>query len=192
MADRVLRSSARFSTQAYHVLTNPSVYSLRAGSAEHAKVLEDLKAEASLLSLLHHDRIVSFRGICVDSGTKLPKYVITELAADSLKGYLTKLRRPLALDELKCFGKDILEGLCYLHTFGSKGIIHRDLKPENILVFFVHGTPVLKIADVGLARFMATTRCVRPGAVMCCVAFRLRERQTAAFPRRCRLHSYSN
>jgi serine/threonine protein kinase len=45
--------------------------------------------------------------------------------------------------------------MVYLHSLLPPAL-HRDLKPENILVFMLDSGPLLKIGDVGLARFMAT------------------------------------
>ena len=144
-----------FPGQAYHALLNPTLYNLTAGSPEHDHVIAELTAEALLLAACHHNNILGFRGVCFDN--TLPKYIVVELAESSLSGYLRDLGRKLSLREFRCFWDDVLDGLVYLHNFGTKGVVHRDLKPENVLVFFLRKQPFLKIADVGLARILAST-----------------------------------
>ena len=148
-----------FSYQAYHALQQPEVYELLPGTSAYRQVIKELYEEATLLATIRHDRILSFQGICLDDATNQPKYVLTELAAKgSLRQYLNKLRRLLSPDELFGFTMDIMEGLNYLHGLKPKAIVHRDLKPENVLVFDVRpDVVVLKIGDVGLARFIAST-----------------------------------
>lgn len=63
--------------------------------------------------------------------------------------------------------KNLLLALDYLH---QKGIIHRDLKPENLILASKENDYALKIADFGLASFIAKgeslfLRCGSPGYV---------------------------
>ena len=52
------------------------------------------------------------------------------------------------------------------------GVAHLDMKPENLLVFSEGGRPVLKVADLGLARPMdpATGLCHSGGRFQCAPA----------------------
>ncbi|XP_059290590.1 serine/threonine/tyrosine-protein kinase HT1-like [Lycium ferocissimum] len=100
--------------------------------------------EVTLLSQLHHQKVVKFVGAC----RKPPVFcVVTEyLSEGSLRAYLHKLEdKSLALQKLIALALDIAHGMQYIH---SQGIIHRDLKPENILIDDKFG---LKIADFGIA-----------------------------------------
>jgi serine/threonine protein kinase len=112
--------------------------------------VSDFIAEATMLSTLHHDKILSFRGVCLDASTREPRYLVVELAELNLRTHLDRLGRPVTLTELQRFGCDALDAVSYLHAYN---ILHRDLKPEKFLVFTVHGVEVLKLADVGMACF---------------------------------------
>ena len=114
-------------------------------------MLSEIKHEAMLLSKLHHDRILSFRGVVNAAGTKNPKYILFELADDSLKGYFDKMTHLLTVKEVRRLGIHLLSALAYLASFR---IVHRDLKPANVLVFVEDdGSIVFKVGDVGLAKF---------------------------------------
>jgi calcium-dependent protein kinase len=63
--------------------------------------------------------------------------------------------------------RNLLQSLDYLH---QRGIIHRDLKPENLILASKENDYNLKIADFGLASFIAQgeslfLRCGSPGYV---------------------------
>lgn len=64
----------------------------------------------------------------------------------SLHSYLkSKPGRKLREDECKFIFKQVVEGICYLH---SKNIIHRDIKLENLLL---DESRTLKIIDFGFS-----------------------------------------
>ena len=137
------------------ILLDPALYGITPGSAEEAAVHAEILREAIMLSSLHHDRVLSFRGVVNRAGTHHPECILFELASDSLAGYLRKLPRLLSLRECKRLGVDVL---CALEYLATRGIVHRDLKPANVLVFTSdreEGVPVVfKVGDVGLARFV--------------------------------------
>lgn len=74
---------------------------------------------------------------------------ITELmTGGSLKEYIEK-NGPLSTKLIRKWGRQILEGLQYLHTMDAP-IIHRDVKNDNIFVNTAVGE--VKIGDLGLAK----------------------------------------
>jgi serine/threonine protein kinase len=151
--------------QSMHALNDPELYGLAPGSAEEKAVINDLVAEVTMLATLHCDKIVSFRGVCIDSATIRPKYIVLELASGSLEWYLKSLRDALPLSRFVGICEDILTGLEYLHS-RLPPIMHRDLKPANVLVFLsISGSLTCKIGDVGLARFAATNTASKHGTV---------------------------
>lgn len=62
-----------------------------------------------------------------------------------------KKHKSVDVKAIKKWARQILLGLCYLHSC-SPPIIHRDLKCDNIFVNGNHGE--VKIGDLGLAAIM--------------------------------------
>ncbi|KAG0216049.1 Cell cycle serine/threonine-protein kinase cdc5/MSD2 [Mortierella sp. NVP41] len=92
-----------------------------------------------------HHRIAKFFGSFVDPrgiGTCL----LFEIYDPRNLHRLLKDRKGITEEETRLFGKQIAEGVAYLH---SRGLIHGDLKPDNILVDPLMN---LKVADLGLAK----------------------------------------
>ncbi|KAI8062891.1 kinase-like domain-containing protein [Gongronella butleri] len=51
--------------------------------------------------------------------------------------------------ELGIIMRQTLQAVAHIH---ANNIFHRDLKPENLLITYTSGTPVIKLADFGLAK----------------------------------------
>lgn len=148
-----------------HALNNPELYGITPGSAEEKAVLNELIAEVTMLATLHCDRIVSFRGVCIDAVSGRPKYIVLELASGSLEWFLKALQEDLSLSQFIGICDDVMSGVDYLHS-RLPPIMHRDLKPANALVFLAaSGKTTIKIGDVGLARFAATNTASKHGTV---------------------------
>ena len=101
---------------------------------------------------------------------KLIQNTVMEFCDCSLEDKLRfaeKNKKPMAIDEIKSFGRQIFSGLRQMHELG---IAHRDLKPENILLkvpgndknltsplkfYQVDQTQLeLKICDMGAAKVL--------------------------------------
>lgn len=102
--------------------------------------------EIALLKSVDHPNIIQI----VDYWFSEDNFIfITELmAGGSLRDYIQK-NGPLSTKLIRKWGKQILEGLRYLHSL-SPPIIHRDIKNDNIFVNTAIGE--VKIGDLGLAR----------------------------------------
>lgn len=59
------------------------------------------------------------------------------------------IRKELSTETIIDIIKQMQEGIKFLH---SKSIIHRDIKPSNILIKYEDNKPIVKIADLGLAK----------------------------------------
>lgn len=102
--------------------------------------------EIKLLQSLKHDNVVSLQEVMVEHNDC---FMVFEYLSHDLTGLLNHPTFKLEHAHKKHLGKQLFEGLNYLHR---RGVLHRDIKAANILV---SSTGQLKLADFGLARFFA-------------------------------------
>lgn len=102
--------------------------------------------EIKLLQSLKHTNIVNLQEVMVESDDC---YMVFEYLSHDLTGLLNHPSFKLDAAQKKHLGKQLFEGLDYLH---ERGVLHRDIKAANILV---SSEGILKLADFGLARFYA-------------------------------------
>ncbi|KAJ3345447.1 Serine/threonine-protein kinase wnk8 [Entophlyctis luteolus] len=116
------------------------------GSREAKRILSEIQI---LKSMRSENVITMYHAWCAKGADNIERvYFITELMTSSLKTYLKKTSKAVVGKILKKWCRQILQGLCYLHS-RTPPIIHRDLKCENIFVNGHNGQ--LKIGDLGLA-----------------------------------------
>lgn len=73
-------------------------------------------------------------------------YMVTPYMDHDLSGLLDNPSVTFTVPQIKCYMKQLLQGLQYLH---ESHILHRDMKAANLLI---NNKGVLQIADFGLAR----------------------------------------
>jgi cyclin-dependent kinase 9 len=93
-------------------------------------------------------------------------YLVFTFCDYDLAGLLSELKVRLAIEDIKCMMKHILEGLYKIH---SSGILHRDMKTANILI---SPEGVLKLADFGLSRQTISKDCI---AILIYCRYRIRK-----------------
>ena len=99
---------------------------------------------------IHHHNVVTL----FDHGSAGPGFyfVMEYCSLGSVADLLKTKGGMLELDEARPIMLQALDGLSFVH---ERGIVHRDLKPHNILLTGI-GDPVVKIADLGLAKECAS------------------------------------
>ncbi|CAH2053365.1 unnamed protein product [Thlaspi arvense] len=112
--------------------------------------LERLYSEVRLLKSLKHSNIIRFYNSWIDDKNKTVN-IITELFTSGSLRHYRKKHRKVNMKAVKCWARQILMGLRYLHS-QEPPIIHRDLKCDNIFINGNHGE--VKIGDLGLATVM--------------------------------------
>ncbi len=102
--------------------------------------------EIKLLQSLKHDNVVCLQEVMVENNDC---FMVFEYLSHDLTGLLNHPTFKLEHSHKKHLGKQLFEGLNYLHR---RGVLHRDIKAANILVSNIGQ---LKLADFGLARFFS-------------------------------------
>ncbi|PIL30298.1 transporter [Ganoderma sinense ZZ0214-1] len=123
-----------------------------------------LECEMAVLKRLRHRNICQLKETFVEPGYSI-SIVLEYVPGGDLNAYINK-HNVLFEAEAQNITYQICEALIYIHDMG---IVHRDLKPENVLLT-LDSPPVVKVADFGLAKFMASlstlhTQCGTPGFI---------------------------
>ncbi|KAJ9478375.1 MAP kinase kinase kinase SSK2 [Pseudozyma hubeiensis] len=109
-------------------------------------LLQQIKDEMEVMSMLSHPNIVEYYGIEVHRDRV---YIFEEYCQGGSLAALLEHGRIEDETVIQVYTLQMLEGLIYLH---SQGIIHRDIKPDNILLDHMG---VLKYVDFGAAKILA-------------------------------------
>ncbi|KAF1883758.1 hypothetical protein Lal_00012675 [Lupinus albus] len=117
---------------------------------QSSQQLERLYSEIHLLKSLKHENIIKLHNSWVDDNNKSINMITELFTSGSLRQYRKK-HKNVDMKAIKNWARQILRGLCYLHSH-SPPIIHRDLKCDNIFVNGNNGH--VKIGDLGLAIVM--------------------------------------
>ncbi|PWA38717.1 Protein kinase, ATP binding site-containing protein [Artemisia annua] len=102
--------------------------------------------EIVILRRLDHPNVMKLDGI-ITSRLSCSIYLVFEYMEHDISGLLSCPDINFTESQIKCYMKQLLEGLEHCH---SRGVMHRDIKGANLLV---NNEGVMKIADFGLANF---------------------------------------
>ncbi|KAK4784320.1 hypothetical protein SAY86_018688 [Trapa natans] len=109
--------------------------------------------EILILRKLDHPNIIKLEGL-ITSPMSCSLYLIFEYMEHDLTGLVARPGIKFTEPQIKCYMKQLLNGLDYCHR---RGILHRDIKGSNLLI---DNNGILKIADFGLASFFDPDRSV--------------------------------
>ncbi|XP_060642170.1 death-associated protein kinase 3 [Anolis sagrei] len=118
----------------------------RLSSSRRGVSREEIEREVDILREIQHSNIITLHDVFED---KTDVVLILELVSGGeLFDFLAE-KESLSEEEATQFLKQILDGVCYLH---SKRIAHFDLKPENIMLLDKNvPSPRIKLIDFGIA-----------------------------------------
>lgn len=107
--------------------------------------------EIRILKSLDHKNILPLIDMAVQRGDRAARkkgsvYMVSPYMDHDMAGLLANPKVHLQLPHIKCYMKQLLEGINYLH---QQNYLHRDIKTANILI---DNRGHLLIADFGLAR----------------------------------------
>lgn len=107
--------------------------------------------EIRILKSLDHPNIIPIIDMATQRGDRAQRkrgsvYMVTPYMEHDLAGLLGNPSVRLKLPHIKCYMKQMFEGMKYLH---DQKFLHRDIKSANILIDNMGN---LRIADFGLAR----------------------------------------
>jgi len=106
--------------------------------------------EIKILKVLNHKNVVQLKEIVTSKASEYNHgkgsiYMVMEFSDHDLTG-LTDAGTRFTTPQIKCYMKQLLEGLAYCH---KNRVLHRDIKGSNLLI---NNEGQLKLADFGLAR----------------------------------------
>jgi serine/threonine protein kinase len=115
-------------------------------SAEKPQRLERFRREARQGARLGHDNIVAVYDFGEEEGRF---YLALEFVNGIDVEEMIRQQGRLEVNEARSIVLQVARALDYAHRMG---MVHRDIKPSNILIERRDGLPVVKLADLGLAR----------------------------------------
>jgi serine/threonine protein kinase len=117
------------------------------------KLVEDVDAlarfrrEIQAAAALNHANIVAVFDADASHGMH---FLVMELLEGEDLAAVAKRRGKLSIGEAAEYIRQAAEGLQHAH---ERGMVHRDIKPSNLLLTWSSKRPVVKVLDMGLARF---------------------------------------
>lgn len=116
---------------------------------DHERLLRELR----ILEQLRHERVVRYFGyeITLSSvGDVQRLFIFLEYCSGGSVASRLRLNGPMPEHGARRYGRQLLEGLCYLHS-REPPVVHRDLKCANLLL--THDERI-KIADFGSSKWL--------------------------------------
>jgi serine/threonine protein kinase len=146
---------------------NPGMYAIKVIDKAKVEDLQDIEREIEIMQACTHPNIIKLYEVYEEK--KRINLVMEIVSGGELFDEIVMREKYTEKDAAKVM-RTMCDALSYIH---KKNIVHRDLKPENVLLAQKPRPgfePEIKIADFGLARFVAKddmmkTACGTPGYV---------------------------
>lgn len=105
-----------------------------------------IREEIAIMKKLNHPNLVSLIEV-LDDPEEDSLYMVLEMCKKGviMKVGLEESATPYSEEECRCWFRDLILGIEYLH---NQGVVHRDIKPDNLLLT---DDDVLKIVDFGVS-----------------------------------------
>lgn len=125
---------------------------LREAFDRDAKATERFQNESVIAGRVETEHLVQVLDAGVDEEQRLTFMVMERLRGEDLEQRIRRQGR-LTKDEVLLYLEQVAVALEHLH---DEQIIHRDIKPSNVFITKRNdGTPLVKLLDLGVAKFMA-------------------------------------
>lgn len=125
--------------------------------AEEAKdSLFLIREEIAIMKKLNHPNLVQLIEV-LDDPEEDSLYMVLEMCKKGviMKVGLEETATPYDEEECRCWFRDLILGIEYLH---AQGVVHRDIKPDNLLLT---DDDVLKIVDFGVSEMFEKPEAMR-------------------------------
>ncbi|TVU37069.1 hypothetical protein EJB05_19036 [Eragrostis curvula] len=142
--------SGGFGIVYYGKLTDGKEIAVKVPTNDSYQGKKQFTNEVSLLSRIHHRKLVSFLGYCHQDGRNILVYEF--MHNGTLKEHLHGRDKHISWIKRLEIAEDAAKGIEYLHTGCTPSIIHRDIKTSNILL---DKQMRAKVSDFGLSKFVA-------------------------------------
>ncbi|KAH0548649.1 hypothetical protein GP486_007808, partial [Trichoglossum hirsutum] len=105
-----------------------------------------IREEIAIMKKLNHSNLVQLIEV-LDDPEEDSLYMVLEMCKKGvvMKVGLDEVADPYADEDCRCWFRDLILGIEYLH---AQGVVHRDIKPDNLLLT---NENVLKIVDFGVS-----------------------------------------
>lgn len=105
-----------------------------------------IREEIAIMKKLNHPNLVQLIEV-LDDPEEDSLYMVLEMCKKGviMKVGLDESAQPYGEEECRCWFRDLILGIEYLH---AQGVVHRDIKPDNLLLT---DDDVLKIVDFGVS-----------------------------------------
>lgn len=105
-----------------------------------------IREEIAIMKKLNHPNLVQLIEV-LDDPEEDSLYMVLEMCKKGviMKVGLDESAQPYGDEECRCWFRDLILGIEYLH---AQGVVHRDIKPDNLLLT---DDDILKISDFGVS-----------------------------------------